>query len=283
MNNYFIDMHTHTTASDGTLTPTELINLAKETGLKAVAVTDHDTVEGIEEALKEGEKVGIEVIPGIEFAAAYEGETEIHILGFFIDYKNHKLNETLKSIKEARDKRNILMVENLRKIGMNITIDDIINEAGGNIITRAHFAAVLEKKGYVKSKNEAFKYFISPGKPGYVRREFITPKMCIETINNAGGVAFLAPPTLYKISYKQIEKLVSELIEYGLKGIEGEYSTYSDEQEKNIKKIANKFNIMISGGSDFHGNNKPDIKIGTGMGNLKIPYEYIENIKFSIL
>ncbi|OUQ60468.1 phosphoesterase [Tyzzerella sp. An114] len=283
MNNYFIDMHTHTTASDGTLTPTELINLAKETGLKAVAVTDHDTVEGIEEALKEGEKVGIEVIPGIEFAAAYEGETEIHILGFFIDYKNHKLNETLKSIKEARDKRNILMVENLRKIGMNITIDDIINEAGGNIITRAHFAAVLEKKGYVKSKNEAFKYFISPGKPGYVRREFITPKMCIETINNAGGVAFLAHPTLYKMSYKQIEKLVSELIEYGLKGIEGEYSTYSDEQEKNIKKIANKFNIMISGGSDFHGGNKPDIKIGTGMGNLKIPYEYIENIKFSIL
>ncbi len=285
MSNYLIDMHCHTTASDGSLTPTEIIKLAKESGLKAIAITDHDTTDGIDEALKAGEKYNIEVIKGIEFAALYDTDTEleIHILGYFIDHKNKKFKEVLKSITEARENRNILMVEKLRKIGIDITIEDVNEDAGGEIITRAHFANVLQKKGYVKSKNEAFSYFLSPGKAGYVRREFVTPKVCIDAIKNAGGAAFLAHPTLYKMSYEQIEKALKHLKELGLVGVESEYSTYSTEQERNIKKIAKKLDLLISGGSDFHGSYKPDIKLGVGMGNLKIPYEYAEKIKFSIL
>ena len=281
MNNYLIDMHCHTTVSDGTVTPKDIVHIAKESGLKAIAITDHDTIDGIDEAMKEGEKLGVEIIAGIEFASMYDENTEqeIHILGFLIDCKNDELNKNIEFIQGARDRRNVKMIENLRKLGIDITMEDVEKSAGGDILTRAHFAKVLEEKGYVKTKNEAFSYYLNAGKPAYIRREFLTPKTCIEAINKASGLAFLAHPTLYKMSYEQIEKLLKELKGYGLCGVEAEYSTYTPEQEKNIKKIANKLGLLISGGSDFHGENRSDTKLGVGKGNLKISYDYLQKMK----
>ena len=275
-----IDMHTHSTYSDGTCSPLELIHLAKEANLTAIALTDHDTINGIKEAKEAAKQYNLELISGIEFATMYEEfNREIHIIGLFIDENSKYLNEKLEFIKNSRLKRNLKMIEKLQNLGFDITYDELKEISKSEIITRAHYAKILELKKYVKNKKEAFQKYISPSKPAYVEREFLTPKICIETILKSGGIAVLAHPTLYNLNYLQIELMCKKLIEYGLKGIEGYYSTYTKNQEKEILKIAKNLNLLISGGSDFHGDNKPDIKIGVGRGNLNIPYTLLEDMK----
>ncbi len=325
----YTDLHTHSTASDGTFTPERLAEAAKEAGLASIALTDHDTVEGIDRFMYAGKKFGIETIPGIELAAAYKN-TELHIVGLFIDHKSDSLVRSMEYIvwernernlkmikalkrngmdvtieeleenaggaiitrahyanvlvkKGERNERNLKMIKALKRNGMDVTIEELEENAGGAIITRAHYANVLVKKGYVKNKEEAFSKYISAGKPGYVKRETLTPKKCIETILAAGGIPVLAHATLYGYGYLEIHNLIGELKKYGLMAVETMYSTYNEKQSDEIRKICLSYGLLQSGGSDFHGLNKPDIKLGVGRGNLRIPQLFAEEMKSGLM
>ena len=276
-----VDLHTHSTASDGTYSPAALAELAKKIGLSAVALTDHDTIDGLAEFQAAGKALGLETIPGIEFAALYPNyhRPEIHIVGLGFDPAHPLLLERMKDIKESRTLRNQKMCEKLSSIGLHLTLDEVAANAGGEIITRAHFANVLLEKGYIKRKEDAFSRYISPGLPGYAEREFLSPALCIRTIKEAGGAAILAHPTLYKLNLSQLEELCKELISYGLDGIECQYSTYTPAETKAITALAKKLSLLPSGGSDFHGKNKPDIHLGSGRNNLDVPYAFWEMLK----
>lgn len=272
------DLHTHSTASDGTFSPSDVAELAKDAGLASVALTDHDTTDGLDEFMEAGRSLGIETIPGIELAAGYKN-TELHIVGLFVDYKSSALKESMEFIVNERNERNKKMIKALSRIGMEISLRELEENAGGNIITRAHYANVMVNRGYVKNKEEAFDRYISSGRPGYVKRETLTPKTCIEVIRKSGGIPVLAHATLYGYGYLEIHNLVGELKGYGLMAMETMYSTYTPRQSEELRKICEYYKLMKSGGSDFHGLNKPDIKIGTGRGALKIPQSFADEMK----
>ena len=276
-----IDLHTHSYCSDGTFSPEGLVLLAKKQGLSAIALTDHDTADGIPEFLEAGQKYGIEAISGMELAALWDKcrSPEIHIVGLGIHYHAPALDHFMKEIQESRTRRNIQMAQQLTKIGLPVSLEEVTQNAGGEIITRAHFANVLLEKKLVPDRKAAFSRYLSSGCPGYVQRDFPTPKVCIETIKNAGGVAILAHPTLYGLSTEEISKLCKELISYGLDGMECYYTTFTAKQTKAMEKIASAYNLLPSGGSDFHGENKPDIQLGVGYGSLSLPYSLWENLK----
>lgn len=274
-----VDLHVHSLYSDGTVSPTALVGTAKKIGLSAIALTDHDTIDGIDEFLQAGKKYEIETIPGIEFAVFYNQNLELHIIGLFINPKSQELLSCLDFVKNARENRNIHMAEKITALGFPITYEEVKAEAGGEIITRAHFARLMLKKKYISNYQEAFSKYISPGKPGYAERETLTPEVCIQTIHQAGGYAILAHPTLYYLDYLQIFNLCKELIPLGLDGIETYYSTYTKKQQKQICSIASFLHLKQSGGSDFHGANKPNIQLGTGTGGLAIPYSILEMLR----
>lgn len=274
-----IDLHLHSTASDGTMSPTEVVAYAKKKNLKAIALTDHDTVDGIAEAIEAGEKYEIEVVAGIELAGDFNN-TELHILGYCIDYEDESFKNALEKIKVDRENRNIKIIEKLKVLGFDVSIDELYSIAGGKkIVTRAHFAKLLLKKGYVQTRDEAFKKYISDGCPAYIQRTILNSKQCIELILKAGGIPSLAHPTLYKKTIHEIDLIVKELVVYGLQAIEGIYPLYSKQQTSDIRIIAEKYNIKLSGGSDFHGTNKPDIDLGSGIGNnISVPYKILEDL-----
>lgn len=276
-----IDLHTHSTCSDGTCSPAELVKLAKTMGLSALALTDHDTIDGLAEFQATGDFLGIETIPGIEFAAlwAQYHRPEIHIVGLGFDPDHPALQERMGDIRRSRQLRNEKMCEKLSSIGLPVALEEVAANAGGEIITRAHFANVLLEKGYIKKREDAFSRYLSPGLPGYVEREFLSPALCIHTIKAAGGAAVLAHPTLYRLEAAELEELCTELISYGLDGIECQYSTYSAAETKAITALAEKLHLLPSGGSDFHGKNKPAIRLGSGKGNLAVPYEFWMELK----
>lgn len=276
-----IDLHAHSTCSDGTLSPTELIVLAKKKGLSALALTDHDCMDGLAEFMQAGREHGVEPICGIEFGTPWEKyhRPEVHIVGLGFDPADKNLRKRAELLCSSRDVRNERMCEKLTALGLSITVQELQENAGGDVLTRAHFANVLLEKGYIKSREEAFQKYISPGLPGYVEREMVTPEECIRTIKEAGGVAVLAHPTLYNLHTEQLEELCTELIGYGLDGIECYYSTYTSEQRKAMERLAEKMNLLPSGGSDFHGENKPLIRLGRGKGNLEISYKIWEALK----
>lgn len=273
-----VDLHTHSTYSDGIFIPKELIAYAKEKGLSAIALTDHDTVAGVSEAIGYGAEYGIEVIPGIEVSTEYE-DTEIHIVGLFIDVNNKELLSALDNFRLGRQNRNKEMVDKLNAIGVNINYNDVLANAGGGVITRAHIAQEIIKKGYALSNNEVFDRYIGKNKPAYVKRKVMPWQDTISLIVKSGGIAVLAHPLLYKLSDKRLEMIVSQLSAKGLGAIEAYYSTHSPRDVKYIKELALKNRLKLSGGSDFHGTNKPKLDLATGYGNLQVPYDIIEELK----
>lgn len=276
----YIDLHCHTTFSDGTLTPEEVISLGEHTGLSALAITDHDTVDAIPFALEAAKIHSLEVIPGIELATGYGTKnTEIHIVGLFIDCKNPSLLSLTEKIVAERNARNSLMIKKLNSLGFEITLDELKAESGGKIISRPHYARLMVSKGYVKDISDAFSKYIGDGKAGYVKRSLPTPEEVISAILSSGGIPILAHPTLYSMNYNEIRKMVDEFKSLGLLGIEVMYSTYNHEQEREITRIAKEKELLFSGGSDFHGENKKGIHLGTGKGNLRIPYEFLDKMK----
>lgn len=275
--NKLIDLHTHSTASDGSMSPRELVRHAKESGLAAVAITDHDTIDGVEEALDEGAKIGIEVIAGVETSVDFN--PEMHILGYFFGDTFKNLEHTLEKLRLSRNERNPKMVENLKSLGFDITMEEVRAEAKGNIVARPHMASVLMKKGYVKSVREAFDKYISDGKPAFVKKDKMTPEECVEAITKAGGIPVIAHPIFLYLTWGKLDELVGRLVKVGLKGIETYYVENSGDDTGNLLRIAIKHNIIPTGGSDFHGIFKPDIKIGKGKGNLYVPNEVLERLK----
>lgn len=272
-----IDLHTHTTASDGSMNPRELVRHAKYSGLSAVAITDHDTIEGIEDALDEGKRINFEVIAGLEISADYN--PEMHILGYFFGETYLNIKDTLVNLKRNRKKRNPKIVNKLNEMGFNITMEEVKKEARGDIVGRMHIAEVLMKKGYVKSVEEAFDKYLSSGKPAYFKKDKLTPKEGILEILKAGGIPVLAHPVYLHLGLKGLDDLLSALVSAGLRGIEAYYVDNTEKDTEELLKMSKRHNLLVTGGSDFHGSFKPDIAIGKGRGNLIIPYELLDALK----
>lgn len=275
-----IDLHVHSNISDGTLTPSQVIDLAVAQNLKAIALTDHDTVGGIEEAKKRSEHynnlgVNFTFIPGVELSVGYK-KRDIHILGLYIDATHKDFLSLLTQMVNEREERNQKMVQNFQNDGIDITLEELKEESKDAVITRAHFAKLLVRKEYALSHKEAFEKYLGEDGKYYVNRKFITPEEAIDAILKAGGIPVLAHPMLYHLPDAELDALVDRLTKHGLKGIETIYSTYSKEEEDTVRQLADKYNLIITGGSDFHGEVKPDISIGTGRGNLVIPDELLK-------
>ncbi len=273
-----VDLHVHSTASDGTFTPTELVREAAKRELSAFALTDHDTVSGIDEALCAGAQSGVEVIPGIEISTSYK-DKEIHIVGLMIDHRNPDFIAGLGDEVSRRNRRNEQLIERCNEYGFKVTLEELSEMFPNSVLTRAHFASFMVKRGYVKDNNEAFAKYLGDGMPLYIPRERKSPDEAIALINNAGGAAILAHPLLYHLTDGELSRLCGELKEYGLCGIETMYSTYRGFDELSVRKLAREYNLCESGGSDFHGANKPDIRLGEGRGNLRISYSYLDAIR----
>ncbi len=276
-----IDLHSHTTCSDGSLTPKELIDLAHKKDLQAISITDHDTIDGLDEGRKRAEELGICFLNGIELAGSFKAEAEIHILGYNFDITDD-LEYNLSNIVVEREKRNIEIISLLQEENINISLDDLKAISGEKIISRAHFASLMIDKGYVRTKDEAFSKYLNPGCKTYVPRKYFTPKDCIDLIHRANGVAVLAHPTLYGIPFMEVKELIWELKALRLDGVEVKHSTYNYEQEAFLTNFAKKEGLLKTGGSDFHGSFKKALNLGTGYGKLYVPfrmYEYILNLK----
>lgn len=274
-----IDLHTHSTASDGTFTPSEVAHKAHKTGLSAVALTDHDTINGLAEFKRACGEYGIEGISGVEISAKYE--KEMHIVGLFIDENDTELAEKLDELKNAREVRNKKVLELVNGQGMEISVDDILSQKDGATLLntgRAHIAHAMVKKGYVASVDEAFKKYLGKGMSCYVPRKTYSPKESIEMIKNAGGLAILAHPVYITEDYDKLYSLLKQLKEYGLDGTECLYNCYSEEFSKMCFDICDKLGLVKSGGSDFHGGNKPDVELGKVLGGY-VPYEFLLNMK----
>lgn len=273
-----VDLHVHSTKSDGSFTPSELVDYALEKGLSAFALTDHDTTEGLAEAFRAAEGKEIEVIPGIEFSTEYQGK-DIHILGLYIDYEGEEFRKYLADFQQSRTIRNEKMCKKLSEHGVDITYEKLKERFPGAVLTRAHYAKFLWQEGYVSGMKEAFERYIGDHAPCFLPREKVTPAQAVKLILRAGGVPILAHPLLYGMSDDRLEELVAELKEEGLAGLEAVYSTYNSAEERKMKALAKKYDLLISGGSDFHGSTKPGLDMAVGYGKLFIPYEILEHIK----
>ena len=273
-----IDLHAHTSASDGTLSPKELVNLAKTEGIEALAITDHDTIEGLQEALDEGEKIGIEVIPGVEISIDHEPGS-MHVLGLFLDINSDKLNDYLTKLQISRSSRNPQILEKLNDLGLTITMEEVQIISGGGQVGRPHIAAALLKNGHVSSNQQAFDKYLKKGASAYYERSRLTREEAVEMIHSAGGLVILAHPGTLRINGRAFNDLMSELKDVGFDGIEVFYNSHSQVDQDRLMKIIDEFGFQISGGTDFHGANKPSIKLGIGYGNMAIPYEVLQEMK----
>lgn len=279
----FIDLHTHSNASDGTCTPTEVVQRAVGKGLRAMALTDHDTVSGVEEAMNAAVSLSlpIQVIPGTELSVAYKKQ-DIHIVGLFVDHCNKAFQDMTQLLIRRRQERNEEMIRRFNKNGIPVTYEELTQGNPDAVITRAHFARYLVEHQIVKIPNEAFKKYLDPGCPYFIPREYIQPEDGIEIIRKAGGVPILAHPLHYKLPQKELEALIARLKDAGLMGIEVKYSNHTMQDEYYASQLASRFHLLPSGGSDFHGANKPAIDIGTGRGSLAVPYDYLESLAAAV-
>jgi len=273
-----IDLHAHTSASDGTYSPNELVTLAKSEGIEAIAITDHDTIEGVPEALEAGEKIGLEVIPGVEISIDHQPGS-MHVLGLFLDIKNKKLIEYLTVLQASRSSRNPKIIEKLNELGLAISMEDVQKISGGGQVGRPHIAAALLKDGYVSSNQQAFDKYLKKGAIAYFERSRLTREETVDMIHGAGGLVILAHPNTLGVNGSSFSYLMSELKEVGFDGLEVFYNSHSQTDEDRLMKIVDKNGFIISGGTDFHGQNKPSIKLGVGYGNMAIPYEVLQEMK----
>lgn len=265
----FADLHLHTVYSDGTYTPQELLVEASKQGLAAIAVVDHDTVAGIEPTLNIAEEKNIEVLPGTELSVEYDG-LEVHILGYLIDYKSHYLIEKLNELKQIRIERIYKIVGKLKDMGMGLTAESVFEIAKQGTPGRLHIARAMAKQGLVGSLGEAFQKFIGDRCPAYVCGFKFSPQEAIKLIRDVGGIPVLAHPYILNR-----DELITQFVDYGLMGLEVYYPEHTQSMVNFYLNLAKKFNLLVTGGSDCHGNAKPEVKIGS----IKIPYELVEKLK----
>ncbi len=273
-----LDLHLHTTHSDGSVAPAEVVRLAHRAGVTALAITDHDITTAIPEATAAARELGIELIPGVEISSQI-GDTELHILGYFLDWRDGALNERLASLRASRHRRNPQIIERLQALGIEITYDDVRRVADTDAVGRPHIARVLMDKQVVTSAKEAFDRFLAQGRPAYVARELPSPGEAIRWIQAAKGLAVLAHPTWVKTPDADLAQLVRQLKEEGLDGMEVHYSTHTPQQTREYLDLAKQLGLLVTGGSDFHGLTKPDIEAGIGRGVLHVPTSLLAPLK----
>lgn len=276
-----IDLHVHSVFSDGTNTPAELIALAERQGLEAMALTDHDTVGGIGPLLDAASESTVEAVPGIELSAECDRGT-MHILGYFLDHTCPTLLERLEKVRVGREERNMEILKKLNKLGYVIMWSDVEKQAGCDVIGRPHFADALVERGHVKSRKAAFDMLLAKGRAAYVERYRFSARECIELIQTAGGVAVLAHPATIHLPDDQLRGLIMGLKEIGLGGIEVYYAEYNRDNMEKFRTWAGAFDLISTGGTDYHGSNTPDIKLGCGFGQLRVPDEALKQLKAAV-
>ncbi len=274
-----IDLHIHSTASDGSFSISQIIEAATNLGLRAISITDHDTLEGSLEALNHPQSPHLEILSGIELSADFPSGT-MHILGYMIRVDDSAFLKMLERIQGDRFERNLRIVKKLQALGIDVGYDEVIEASGGGQVGRPHFAQVLTSKGVVQSAEEAFSKYLRKGRPGYANRYRLKPAAAIEAISQAGGISVLAHPfTLEPASEGALEKIVAELKANGLKGLEVYCSDPNPDRQARYERLARCYELLMTGGTDFHGAVKPDVHLGVGKGGLRIPYSLVENLK----
>lgn len=276
-----IDLHAHTTASDGSLSPTELVQKAVGLGLAALAVTDHDTIGGLPEALGAAAGAGLDLVPGVELSVE-DGGGRFHLLGFLIDPQNETLLRTLEEIRKSRAARNAQMAERMEALGLPVTMDDVRAEAGedAEVIARPHFAQALIRKGVVGSVAEAFDTYLSTDRPLYMPKQVLTPKDAITLLHGAGGLAVMAHPGLVPLGDDALAARVESLAtDAGLDGIEAYYSQHTPEQTERFVALARRLGLLVTGGSDFHGTPKPHVPLGIVFEGKAAPSELLDALR----
>lgn len=296
----YIDMHTHSTASDGSMEPAALVRYAHRLGLAAIALTDHDTVSGVGQALEEGKRLGMEVIPGVEISVSLSSwglpsvtcphaqrgrnhteasEPEMHLLGYFFSGSYELISKTLEELRQKREQRNPKIIAKLNELGFDITLEEVTRKAAGGIVGRPHIARVMMEKGYISSIAEGFDRYLAAGRPAYFKKDKLSPEEGLAEIIKAGGVPALAHPIYLGLRGRQLGMVLERLKKAGLKGIEAIYTENTPEQTKELLELAREYGLKVTGGSDFHGSFKPDIEAGVGRGNLKIPYSLLTALR----
>jgi len=274
-----VDLHVHSSASDGSLTPRQVVAEAKVRGLRAIALTDHDTIDGLAEALAAGRELDVEVIPGIEISAQHEPGS-MHILGYFLDHRSPQLEAQLQILQQARAARNPQIIAKLQKMGLAITLTEVEQASGGGQVGRPHIAQVLVNKGYVATFQEAFERYIGNHGPAYVSKFRFPPQEALAMIRAAGGVAGLAHPfTLEYSSSGHLRQILAQLVSWGLAAIEVYYPEHTPERQELYRTLAQDFGLLMTGGSDYHGAIKPEIRLGQVGPGQTIGYDIVEKLR----
>lgn len=265
-----IDLHLHSTFSDGSFTPAQLVREAEKAQLTAIALTDHDNLDGIEPFLAAARQSPVRCIPGVEISLDFPAGT-MHLLGYFIDHHNADLRRHIARLSAGRAARNRDILKKINQLGLSLTMEEVAAFAGEDNVGRLHFAQALMARGYVRTTQEAFDRYLAKGKPGYSERDRMTPAQGVRMIVNAGGLAVLAHPFTLHLTQAELAKLVGELTAAGLQGIEIYYPQHLPKQIRHYLALAQQFKLAPTGGTDFHGAPMPDIKLGSGFGNLNVP------------
>jgi len=273
-----VDLHVHSNVSDGTFSPREVVERAAAVGLKAVALTDHDTTAGAAEALAAGEAAGIEVISGVEISGEFT-DGACHILGYFIDPEAPRLSAMLEGARQARERRNGQILERLNALGFRLTMDDVVRNQTTGTLTRAHFAAAMLEKAYVKNWDEAFDRYLGRDKPAFVSRKRIEPSEAVGGIRDAGGLAALAHPRQLNRSIAETEEWLRRFAEAGLEAVEVSSPDHTANFARHYGQMAERLGLLAIGGTDWHGRADSDIRLGVGRGQLAIHYTVVEQMK----
>jgi predicted metal-dependent phosphoesterase TrpH len=275
-----IDLHIHTNASDGSYSPFEIFTFAQERRLGAISITDHDTIEGVRAAVSANMTSAVQFLAGVEITAEpppdFDLSDSLHILGYGISIEDSELTSLLQRLQEARDDRTPLIIERLQQLGMDLTYAELADSFSGPQLGRPHIAQLMVRKGYADSIDDAFDHYLGRGNPAYVDKFRVPCKRAIETICHAGGVAVLAHPGLYKLPNDRLESLLKMLKKMGLQGIEIYYPEHSAVQTACYETLAERFALLTTGGTDFHGDATPGIQIGAGRGDFHVPYALYE-------
>ncbi len=267
----WVDLHAHSTASDGTYPPAEVARLAAEVGLMAVALTDHDTVAGLDEFLAAGRDLDLAAVPGVEISANHPQGT-MHLVGLFVDRLHPELGEALRWLQQGRAERHPKMLGRLKNLGLDLTWEEVERQAGGGQVGRPHFARAMLARGWVSSFEQAFDRYLGKGRPAYVDRRRFDPPRAIDLLHRAGAVVVLAhPQTLNAFNLDALAEEVEELRDMGLDAIEAWHPVMDSAWTRSLTDLARRLDLAVSGGSDFHGDNKSDVRLGVGRGTLRVP------------
>ena len=265
-----IDLHCHSVFSDGSNTPEELVVLAEQGGLSALALTDHDTTAGIPRLMAAGAESSVKTIPGIELSAEF-ANTPLHILGYFFDVENDELQAALEWVRAGRAERNVQMLEKLNALGYRLTMEDVRRHAGDELVGRPHFASALMEAGHFKHPNKIYRQLLGKGKAAYVNRRRLSAERCVELICGAGGVAVIAHPGQMKQTRTKLRQLIRGLKEHGLGGLEVLHPSHKSHQVYSYEQLCAELDLAPTGGTDFHGALTPDLSLGIGFGTMQIP------------